>query len=65
MSLPHQNPVELFHLEKVNNKKNSILTSDKYKKLLNKVENSKLNNLRAVIKLAYISRQGCWINSRT
>ena len=55
MSLPQQNPVELVQLEKVNNKRDIILTPDEYKKLLDEAENSKLNNLKDVIEFAYIT----------
>jgi integrase len=55
MSLPHQNPIELVQLEKVNNKRDIVLTPDEYKKLLLEAEKSKLNILKDVIEFAYIT----------
>jgi len=55
IALPQQNPVDLVKLEKLNNKRDVILTPDEYKKLLLEAEKSKLNNLKDVIEFAYIT----------
>ena len=55
MSLPQQNPVELVHLEKVNNRRDVVLTHEEYLKLISEAEISKLNNLKDVIEFAYIT----------
>jgi integrase len=55
MSLPQQNPVELVHLEKVNNRRDIVLTHGEYLKLIFEAEKSKLNNLKDVIEFAYVT----------
>jgi len=55
IALPQQNPVELVHLEKVNNKRDVTLTHEEYLKLLSEAEISKLNNLKDIIEFAYIT----------
>jgi len=53
ITLPAQNPVELVTLEKVNNKRDVVLSPQKYKKLLECCSHSKLNTLVDVVKFAY------------
>lgn len=55
LTLPAQNPVELVVLEKVNNKRDNILTKQEYQTLLGCCAESRLNTLVDVVKFAYLT----------
>jgi len=55
LTLPAQNPVDLVVFEKVNNKRENILTREEYQSLLNCCTESKLNTLVDIVKFAYLT----------